>query len=481
MLNALIYLPALGGALVWLLLRGRPEGARRATLALALAELGLCLSLWPHTAGGFYARIDAPWLSAFGAGYTLGLDGVSFLLALLTAVIVIGALGVAWDAIEDWPSFGALLLLMEGAMIGVLSALDLLLFYVFWEVMTVPAFFLAARRGTAARRAALTFFLFTLTGSLLMLASIVGLYALHGAASGAYTFDYVKLLHTPLSPVASLWLMLGMLAAFGVKMPMFPLHLWAPDTYGRAEAPVSIVLSGAMANLGAYGVLRFCLPLFPAGAAQFAPLGMALGATGVIFGGLVALVQHDLKRLVAWASISHMGLVVLGLFAWQRQSLAGAVFLLLAHGLLVLGLFAVTAWIEARGHSLDMGEMGGWFQPMPRFGVLFLVCLLSGVGLPGLANFVGEFLTLAGGVARDPLWGGLASSGILLSVMYFLRAYERVMLGPLRAQGSALPDLNPRETLVLGATALGLLWLGLYPQPLLAPIDQVTAAMAHLH
>ncbi|APZ44275.1 complex I subunit 4 family protein [Acidihalobacter ferrooxydans] len=479
MLNALIYLPMLGGGLVWLLLRGSPGAARRAVLTLALLELLLCLALWPH-GGGFYAQVQTPWLPSLGVGYTLGMDGVSFVLALLTAVVTLGALLVAWNAVDDWAAFGALILLAEGAMMGVLTALDLVLFYVFWEVMIVPVFFLAARRGAQARQAALRFFLFTIVGSLLMLVSMVGLYVLHGQATGDYTFDYFKLLHTPLGAQASLWLMLGMLAAFAVKIPMFPLHLWAPDTYQRAEAPVSIMLAGAMANLGAYGVLRFCLPLFPAGAQLFAPWGMALGAVGVVYAGLLALVQNDLKRVIAYSSISHMGLVVLGLFAWQRQALTGAVFLLLAHGLLVLGLFAVTAWIEARGRSLDLDTMGGWFRPMPRLGILFLICLLAGVGLPGLANFVGEFLTLAGGVERDVLWGALAALGILLSVMDFLRAYERSMLGPLREE-AAMADLGLRETFVMGATVALLLWLGLFPQVFLAPIDSVTAALAYLH
>lgn len=481
MLNLLIFLPMVGGFLIWLLLRRSAVAARWAVLAVALVEAVICLKLWAAMgAGGFFDQVQTPWLPSLGVQYLLGMDGLSLVLALLTSVVTLGALLVAWSAVEDWAAFGALILIAEGAIMGVLCALDLVLFYVFWEVMIVPIFFLAARRGAEARQAAMRFFLFTIVGSLLMLVSLVALYVLHGQATGEYTFDYFKLLHTPLGGQVSLWLMLGMLSAFAVKIPMFPLHLWAPDTYGRSEAPVSIMLAGAMANMGAYGVMRFCLPLFPAGAQAFAPWGMALGAIGVVYAGLLALVQNDLKRVIAYSSVSHMSLVVLGLFAWQRQALDGAVFLLLAHGLGVLGLFAVTAWIEARGRSMNLDEMGGWFKLMPRMGVLFLICLLAGVGLPGLANFVGEFMVLAGGVQVDLGWSVVAALGILVSVMYFLRAYERSMLGPLREE-VALADLDARETFVMGATAALLLWLGFFPQMFLSPIGTVTAAIAQMH
>jgi NADH-quinone oxidoreductase subunit M len=481
MLNLLIVLPIGGGFLTWALLRRNAAAARWMVMAVALIELGLCLALWSSAdTGGFFTQVRAPWLPALGVQYLLGMDGLSLVLALLSAVVTVGALLVAWNARDDWAGFGALVLLSEGAIMGVLTALDLMLFYLFWELMIVPIFFLAARRGVEARQAAMRFFLFTIVGSLLMLLSMVALYLLHGQATGDYSFDYFELLGTPLDGRSSLWLMLGLLVAFAVKIPMFPLHLWAPDTYSRVEAPVSILLAGAMANMGAYGVLRFCLPLFPDGAQAFAPLGMALGAVGVVYAGLLALVQNELKRLIAYSSISHMSLVVLGLFAWQRQALDGAVFLLLAHGLGMLGLFAVTAWIDARGHSTDLDRMGGWLRLMPRMGILFLICLLAGVGLPGLANFVGELLVLAGGVQRDLLWSLIAALGILVSVMYFLRAYERSMLGPLR-QGAVLKDLGVRETFVMGATAALLLGLGLFPQAFLSPIGTVTVALARMH
>jgi NADH-quinone oxidoreductase subunit M len=480
MLSLLIFLPLVGGFLVWWLFRGRREEAKWVTLIIALGDLVVGLELWARAGPQFFAQERASWIPAIGVQYLLGMDGVSLVLCLLTAVVTLTAVLVAWRRIEDWGLFGGLLLAAEGGIMGVLTALDLVLFYVFWEVMIVPIYFLIALRGgPRAAPAAMKFFLFTIVGSLLMLVSLVGVYVVHGEHSSAYTFDYFQLLQTPMSPGTSLWLMLGFLAAFAVKIPMLPLHVWAPDAYSEAEPPVTILLSGAMANVGAYGILRFCLPLFPAGAQAFAPLGMALGAVGVIYAGLLALVQNDMKRVIAYSSISHMSLVVLGLFAWQLRSLSGAMFLLLAHGLVAAGLFAVVGWIMDRGRSTALDTMGGWYRPMPRLGVLFLLFVLTGVGLPGLANFVGEFLVLSGSVETDLVWAAVATAGIVVSVAYFLRIYERAMLGPLE-EGLALPDLGRRETLALGTLVALIFWLGLYPASFLDPIQATTHAVADL-
>ncbi len=480
MLSLLVFLPLIGGFVVWWALRQCHETARYATLGIAMAELAAGLALWSGAGAGFFVREQAPWIPAIGVQYLLAMDGLSLVLCLLTAVVSLVAILVGWQRIRDWGTFGPLLLAAEGGIMGVLTALDLMLFYVFWEVMIVPIYFLIALRGgPRAAPAAMKFFLLTVAGSLLMLVSLVGLYLVHGQHSGSYTFDYFQLLHTPMSAELSLWLMLGFLAAFAVKVPMLPLHVWAPDAYCEAEPPVTILLSGAMANVGAYGILRLCLPLFPEGAQAFAPLGIALGAAGVIYAGLLALVQDDMKRVIAYSSISHMGLVVLGLFAWQLQSLTGAVYLLLAHGVAVAGLFAVVGCIADRGRSTALAAMGGWYRPMPRMGVLLLLFVLTSVGLPGLANFVGEFLVLSGSVQSHLLWAALATAGIVVSVTYFLRMYERSMLGPLKEE-VALPDLGMRETLVLGALVALVLWLGLYPASFLDPIQSVTAGIADL-
>jgi NADH-quinone oxidoreductase subunit M len=480
MLSLLVFLPLVGGFLLWSWLRDSQGPARIATLVVAVAELLVALALWTRAGPGFFAEEQARWIPAIGAQYLLAMDGVSLVLALLTAVITLAAIVVGWQRIGDWGRFGPLLLAAQGGIMGVLTALDLVLFYVFWEVMIVPIYFLIALRGgPKAAPAAMKFFLLTVTGSLLMLVSLVGLYLTHGQQTGSYTFDYFQLVQTSLSARLSLWLMLGFLAAFAVKLPMLPLHIWAPDAYCEAEPPVTIVLSGAMANVGAYGILRLCLGLFPEGAQAFAPLGMALGAAGVVYAGLLALVQDDMKRVIAYSSISHMGLVVLGLFAWQLQSLTGAVYLLLAHGVGVAGLFAVVGAIADRGRSTALDAMGGWFRPMPRLGVLLLLFVLTSIGLPGLANFVGEFLVLSGSVRSDLLWAAVGTGGIVVSVTYFLRMYERSMLGPIK-EDLALPDLGVRETLLLGALVALVLWLGLYPASFLDPIQGVTRGIANL-
>jgi NADH-quinone oxidoreductase subunit M len=480
MLSLLVFLPLIGGFVLWWVLREHHDTARWLTLGIACVELVLGLALWWKWGPGFFIREQAPWIPAIGIHYLLAMDGVSLVLCLLTAVVTLAAILVGWRRIRDWDTFGPLLLAAEGGIMGVLMALDLVLFYVFWEVMIVPIYFLIALRGgPRAGPAAMKFFLLTVAGSLLMLVSLVGLYLVHGQHTGNYTFDYFQLLHTPMTSRLSLGLMLGFLAAFAVKVPMLPLHIWAPDAYCEAEPPVTILLSGAMANVGAYGILRLCLPLFPEGAQAFAPLGMALGAAAVVYAGLLALVQDDMKRVIAYSSISHMGLVVLGLFAWQLQSLTGAMYLLLAHGLAVAGLFAVVACITDRGRSTALGAMGGWFRPMPRLGVLLLLFVLTSVGLPGLASFVGEFLVLSGSVRSDLLWAAVGTAGIVVSVTYFLRMYERSMLGPLK-EDLALPDLGARETLLLGGLVALVFWLGLYPASFLDPIKGVTAGIANL-
>jgi NADH-quinone oxidoreductase subunit M len=481
MLSLLIFLPLIGGFLLWWPLRTRGETARLLTLGIALAELMVGIALWSRAGPGFFVEERGQWIPAVGVQYLLAMDGVSLVLCLLTTVVTLAAIVTGWHRVKDWGVFGPLLLAAEGGIMGVLTALDLVLFYVFWEVMIVPVYFLIALRGGgAAATAAMKFFLLTIAGSLLMLVSLAGIYVLHGQQTGSYTFDYFQLLHTALDPQLSLWLMLGFLAAFAVKVPMLPLHIWAPDAYSEAEPPVAILLAGAMANVGAYGILRFCLPLFPDGAQIFAPIGMALGAIGVIYAGLLALVQDDIRRLIAYSSVSHMGLVVLGLFAWQLQSLSGAVYLLLAHGLAVAGLFAIVGVIVDRGRSTLFSGMGGWYRPMPRLGILFLLFVLSSIGLPGLANFVGEFLVLAGSVRVNLLWATVAIAGIVVSVTYFLRMYERSMLGP-RLDDVPLPDLNLRESVLLGGLILLIFWLGLHPSSFLDPITAVASTLADAH
>lgn len=483
MLSVLIFLPLGGGFLVWLLLRTRPDWARLAAVALAIVELGLTLLLWANApADGYYYEERAPWIPKFGIQYLLAIDGVSLMLIVLTAFITLIAVLVAWERIEDhWPLFGALLLATEGTLMGVFAALDLILFYVFWEMMLIPMYLMLVLWGDRGRiQAAVKFMMFTITGSLLLLVALVVLFINHQQQGGIATFDYFVLAQSPITGDLGLWLLLGFLLAFAVKIPIVPLHVWAPDTYTEANPAVTIMLSGAMANAGAYGIFRFCFPLFPEASAYLAPLGMALGAVGVIYAGLLALVQEDIRRLVAYSSISHMGIVVLGLFAWQRQSLNGVVVQIVAHGLAVAGLFAVIAMLQQRGKGRSFGDMGGLFRLLPRLGVLLLFFTLSGMALPGLANFAGEILVLAGSFTVSTLWATVATFGIIVSVVYFLRMYERAMLGPLRAD-TEISDIGGRETATLVIIALAILWVGLYPTSFLSPIAQPVANLVGIN
>jgi len=469
-LSLLVFLPLAGGVLCGALLRRNPEAARWAMLAVALAELALSVGLYITSPAGtdYWLTEHVAWLPTYGIGYLLAMDGISLLLTGLTAIITVVTMLVAWRSMATrWPLFGVLILAAESALMGVFLALDLVLFYVFWELMLIPVFLLIALFGREnSLHAAFKFLLFSITGSLLMLISIISLYLWHGAQTDIYSFGYFDLLGGGASGATGLWLMLGFLAAFAVKLPLFPLHLWAPDAYSKAPSAVTIWLAGAMANAGAYGILRFCLPLFPDAVTQFASVGMALGAAGAIYAGLLVLAQRDLKLAAAYASINHMGLVALGLFARQQQSLGGAVSLLLAHGLLAAGLFATIEMLEARGTGTSLDRLGGLFRPMPRLGALFMVFVLTGLGLPGLANFPGEFLVLAGSFPVSMPWTVLATLGIVVSVSYFLKIYERVMLGPLNHE-HPVADLYPREVVILGALTVAVLWLGLVPDTFL--------------
>lgn len=354
---------------------------------------------------------------------------------------------------------------------GVFLALDLVLFYVFWELMLVPMYFLIGLWGHARRLyAAYKFFLFTVTGSLLMLVAILGLYFTHGEQTGIYTFDYFELLHTNLPGTTGMWLMLGFFMAFAVKIPLFPVHSWLPDAHTEASTAGSILLAGVLLKTGAYGLLRFCLPLFPEASADFAPIGLTLGVIGILYGALLALVQNDMKRLITYSSISHLGFVVFGIYAWNNAGLSSALILMLAHGVTTGAMFALVGMLEERSGTRLLTHFGGLLSPLPRLGTLLLLFTLSSMGMPGLANFVGEFLVLAG-VFQVSAWFGLAGAlGIIAGVVYLLWMYQQTMLGERQGE-QHWRDLDAREMLALGILAVAVLWLGLYPAPFLDILD----------
>ncbi|MGH9488262.1 MAG: complex I subunit 4 family protein [Terriglobales bacterium] len=427
--------------------------------------------------GHWLRQVNWNWIPQFGIHFHLALDGLSLLLLLLT--FALGMIGVfaSWREIQTGVGFFHLnLCWLLAGITGVFLAMDLFLFYFAWELMLVPMFFLIAIWGHERRQyAAVKFFLFTQISGLLMLLAILALFFEHHAATGVYTFEYAALLHTPLSPSVALWILLGFFAAFSVKLPMFPFHTWLPDAHTEASTTGSLILAGLMLKTGAYGLLRFVLPLFPHAARAFAPWAMILAAIGIIYGALLAYGQTDMKRLVAYTSVSHMGFVLLGVFAAAlagpgseaaKWALEGVVLEILCHGFSTGALFVMAGMLQERLHTREMGKMNGLWAIMPRVSGSGQFFAMAAVGLPGLGNFVAEFLILLG-VFHVSVGLAIAGAiGILVSTFYGIEMVQQAFQGPNRHNWQA-PDMLKREALMLIPMMAVLLWLGLYPQPVL--------------
>jgi NADH-quinone oxidoreductase subunit M len=420
----------------------------------------------PYLQGPWLVEFNRPWIPQLGIGLHLALDGLSLLMLLLVDFLAIMAVLVSWSGIQERVGFFHFnLLWVSAALVGMFLALDLFLFYFFWEMMLVPLYFLIAIWGHENRTyATLKFFIFTQASGLLMLLAILGLYFVHGASTGTYTFDYVQLLGTSMPSSTALWLMLGFSIAFAVKLSIVPVHTWLPDAHTQAPTAGSVVLAGLLLKAGAYGFLRFLIPLFPQAAFAFAPVAMVLGIVGILYGAVLAFAQTDLKRLVAYTSISHMGFVLLGTFAWNQLALQGVVMIMLAHGISTGALFILAGALQDRMHTRDLGRMGGLWATMPRMGGAGLLFALAALGLPGLGNFVGEFLVLLGTYRVSVPLAILAALGFIVSTVYALWMIQRVFAGP-NEEAWKLPDLNAREMMVVGFMIVAIVWLGLYPQP----------------
>jgi NADH-quinone oxidoreductase subunit M len=397
-------------------------------------------------------------------------DGTSLLLLLLTFVLGIAAVLASWSAVPERAGlfYGNLLAILAGV-IGVFMAVDLLLFYLFWELMLVPMYFLIVIFGHEKRvPAGMKFFLFTQASGLLMLLAILGLVFAHRAPTGVLTFDARELLETPMMPELELPLMLGFFIAFAVKLPALGVHTWLPDAHTEAPTAGSVVLAGLMLKTGAYGLLRFVVPLFPGASHAMAPVAMAIGIAGILYGAVLAFDQTDMKRLVAYTSVSHMGFVLLGIFAWNEIALEGSVIEMLSHGLATGALFIVVGLIQDRVHTRDAREMGGFWATSPKLGSLALFFAAATLGLPGLGSFVGEYMILQGALRVHPLYAVLASPGLILSVIYSLRFFHRIFQG--RSVAKKPKDLGARELALLGGLAVLLLGLGLYPELVLRTV-----------
>ena len=476
LLTILIFLP-LAGCLLLLPVWNCRVSARPIALGTALVELALSVWLYagwqdlatlPPKLPGYLLAEDAPWIPAFGIRYTLGLDGISLLMVMLTALTFCIALLVSWNSIREKTGlFLTLMLIMEAGIMGVFLALDLALFYLFWEVMLIPMFFLIGIWGHGRRiYSTIKFFLFTMFGSLLMLLAIIALQLLHIQQTGIMTFGLQELLRTQLPAGVQLWLFGAFFLAFAIKFPLFPLHTWLPDAHTDAPTAGSIVLAGLLLKTGSYGLIRFGYPLFPLAAQALTPLFYTLALTGIIYASLVAFAQQDMKRLIAYSSIGHMGYVAVGIAAWQPVALSGSILQMANHGVTTGALFCLVGMLDERAHTREISAFGGLWGKIPQFSFFFLFFSLASLGLPGLNNFVGEFLVLAGTMKKAPLVAALAFVGIVLTLIYTVRLVQELLFQKER-QHLPLADLSAREIFILTLLALIDLWMGMHPAPLL--------------
>lgn len=476
MLLWLIIVPIAGGLLAWLAARWHPVLCRCISLAAVLIDLGITLYLMTRSFGGmnaWFEQLDWSWIPELGIHFHLAMDGLSLLLTLLALFLGLVSVVVSWRAVPKALGFYHLnLLWILAGIIGVFLSLDLFLFYFSWELMLIPMYFLIAIWGRERRAyASIKFFLFTQLSGLFMLIAILALYFAHHQATGVFTFEYLELLGTPLSAHAAMWIMLGFFIAFAVKLPVFPFHTWLPDACAEATTATNVILAGLLATTAAYGMIRFLYPLFPDATRAFAPVAITLAVISILYGAILAFSQTNLMRLLAYASISHLGFVLLGVFTGNTIALEGVAMTLIAHGLSTSALFIVAGALENRLGTRDIEAMGGLWDTVPRLSGAGLFFALASLGLPGLGDFIGEFLILLGTFRVHMIAAILAACGVLAATFYALRFVQRAFHGP-NLRSLRLPDMAVREGLTLGAMIVLLLWLGFYPQPVFHAFSQ---------
>jgi NADH-quinone oxidoreductase subunit M len=467
LLSTLIFFPVLGGLSLLVVPRQQTTTIRLMALFVSLVELLLTLPvalLFDKTTARMQFTELHPWISTLNINYSLGIDGISILFLLLTGLITLLSILVSWEAIRDKvQEFFVALLLLEGAMMGVFCATDFFLFYIFWEAMLIPMFLIIGIWGGPNRiYATVKFFLYTLVGSLLMLVGIILLYQ-----NGGHTFDILKLAGQNYPLKLQLILFWAFFAAFAVKVPMWPVHTWLPDAHTEAPAAGSVILAGVLIKMGAYGFLRFSLPILPEATQQMLVPMLILSVIAIVYGAIICLAQTDLKRLIAYSSVSHMGFVTLGLFALNQRGLEGAILQMINHGVVTGALFLAIGMIYERTHTREIAAYGGLATTMPVFAGFFLLFTLAAVGLPGTNGFIGEFLILLGGFERAPWAAVVAASGLILGAWYMLWLYQRIFFNEVKDSMHGLTQLNLREILTLVPMVVLIFWIGLYPNALL--------------
>jgi NADH-quinone oxidoreductase subunit M len=484
LLSLITFLP-LVGALIIASVQGDErtvaQNARWTALWTSAIVFALSLILWfrfDTESAGFQFTEQAPWLEGLGIGYHMGVDGLSVLFVLLSTLLTPLCIIASWQSIQTRVrEYMIAFLVLETMMVGMFCALDFVIFYVFFEGVLIPMFLIIGVWGGARRNyAAFKFFLYTLLGSVLMLLALIWVYL------DAGTTDIVALMQHRIAPAAQTWLFIAFFASFAVKVPMWPLHTWLPDAHVEAPTAGSVILAGVLLKMGGYGFLRFSIPLLPDATAALAPFIFALSVIAVVYTSLVALAQTDIKKLIAYSSVAHMGLVTLGLFTMNQQGIEGAIFQMLSHGVVSGALFLCVGVIYDRMHTREIDAYGGLAGIMPRYAILFMLFTMASVGLPGTSGFVGEFLAIMGAWQVSKLLALLAASGMVLGAGYMLFLYRRVIFGALTKQNlKGLADLSPREVAVFAPLVVLTLWMGIYPSSFTMFFDQSVARMIAQH
>ncbi len=484
LLSLITFLPLLGAAIIATVQgdeRTVAQNARWTALWTSAIVFALSLILWfrfDTDSAAFQFVERAPWLEGLGIGYHMGVDGLSVLFVLLSTLLTPLCVVASWQSVETRVrEYMIAFLVLETMMVGMFCALDIVIFYVFFEGVLIPMFLIIGVWGGARRTyAAFKFFLYTLLGSVLMLLALIWIYL------DAGTTDIPALLQHRIAPAAQMWLFLAFFASFAVKVPMWPLHTWLPDAHVEAPTAGSVILAGVLLKMGGYGFLRFSIPMFPDATVTLAPLVFALSVVAVVYTSLVALAQTDIKKLIAYSSVAHMGLVTLGLFTLNQQGMEGAIFQMLSHGVVSAALFLCVGVIYDRVHTREIAAYGGLSSVMPRYAILFMLFTMASVGLPGTSGFVGEFLAIVGAWQVSKLLALLAASGMVLGAAYMLYLYRRVLFGALTKDTlKGLADLSPREAAVFAPLAVLTLWMGVFPTSFTAFFDQSVAQLIAQH